>query len=220
MLELIGAGAKDNWVTMTSVDLAKKLNKSQQMASKHLDELEDEGLIERTRSGGKNYVRLTERGASETARIYSELEAVFGKKEGSVEVEGHVFDGLGEGAYYVSLGGYKKQFISKLGFAPFPGTLNIRLTSPIARKLRRDLAIKKGIHIDGFKDGKRTYGGAECFRALLNGKIWCAVLVIERTSYDDSVLEVIAAQNLRKSLHLTEGSSVKLELHLNASSFP
>ena len=134
-----------------------------------------------------------------------------------VEVEGEVFDGLGEAAYYVSQSGYRRQFISKLGFEPFPGTLNIRLRSPVDRKVRRDLASEKSIHIDGFQDGKRTYGGAECFRSLINRDSSCAVLVIERTSYDDSVLEIIAPISLRKSLHLKAGSKVAVKIFLNGS---
>jgi riboflavin kinase, archaea type len=217
MLQLLNEGAKDKPVALTTVELAKKLNKSQQMASKHLEEMEDDGLIERFKSRGTTYVKLTEKGSSEAARIYSDLEAVFGRNERILEAEGTVFTGLGEGAYYISLSGYRKQFESKLGFDPFPGTLNVRLTTPIDRKVRRDLAIEKGIHIDGFKDGKRTYGGAECFQSLINGKMRCAVLVIERTIYDDSVLEIIAPVNLRKALRLGEGSKVKVNVLLNGS---
>jgi riboflavin kinase len=217
LLELLNEGANDKPVPLTTVELAKKLNKSQQMASKHLEEMEEEGLIERFKSRGRTYVKLTSKGSSEAARIYSELEAVFGKNERAVDVEGTVFTGLGEGAYYVSLPGYKRQFESKLSFDPFPGTLNVRLSSPVDRKVRRDLATKKGVHISGFKNGKRTYGGAECFRSTINGKISCAVLVIERTSYDDSVLEIIAPVNLRKALHLEEGAKVKIRIFLDGS---
>lgn len=217
ILQLLSEGAKDKPVALTTVELAKKLDKSQQMASKHLEEMEDEGLIERIRSKGRTYVKLTEKGSFEAARIYSDLEAVFGKSERTLDVEGTVFQGLGEGAYYISLTGYRRQFVSRLGFDPFPGTLNIRLSAAIDRKVRRDLAVEKGIHIDGFKDGKRTYGGAECFKSLLNGRILCAVLVIERTSYDDSVLEIIAPVNLRKALRLGEGSKVKVKISVNGS---
>jgi riboflavin kinase, archaea type len=218
IVQLLSEGARDKPVPLTTTALAKKLNKSQQMASKHLEEMEREGLIERLRSRGRTYVKLTPKGALEASRLYNDLGAVFGKNERTVEVEGEVFDGLGEAAYYVSQSGYKKQFISKLGFEPFPGTLNIRLRSSVDRKVRQDLASERSIHIEGFQDGKRTFGGAECFNSLINGKTSCAVLVIERTSYDDSVLEIIAPANLRKSLHLKAGSKVKVKIFLNSSS--
>jgi riboflavin kinase len=214
LLLLVSEGAKDAWVPLTTVELAKKLQKSQQMASRHLEEMENEGLIERRRSSGKTYVKLTDKGAKEIAKIYSNLESVYGRNKRSVDIDGTVFAGLGEASYYVSQAGYKKQFVEKLGFEPYPGTLNLRLSTPLEREIRRELATEKGIHIEGFKDGKRTYGGAECFKSLLNDKVWCAVLVIERTSYDDSVLEIIAAENLREELELRDGDKVHVRIFL------
>jgi riboflavin kinase, archaea type len=218
LLELLSQGAKDKPVSVTTTQLAKKLGKSQQLASKHLDEMEKEGLIERMRSGGKTYVKLTKKGITAGASLYSELKVAFSGEEEKVEVMGAVFSGLGEGAYYVSLNGYKRQFISKLGFEPFPGTLNLRLSSAVDRKIRNELSFAKGVHIDGFQDGKRTFGGAECFRALLNGKIEAAVLVIERTSHDDSVLEVISPANVRKQLRLSDGDPIKVTIYMQRKS--
>ncbi len=219
-MELLAMGAKDKPVPLTTVELAKKLHKSQQMASKHLKEMERDGMIERLNSHGKSYVKLTPKGASEASKLYSELDAVFGKREVNrpLTVEGAIFDGLGEAAYYVSQPNYKKQFIAKLGFEPFPGTLNVRLSSPADRQVRRDLSLQKGIHIEGFRDCTRSYGGAECFRATINDFSPCAVLVIERTTYDDSVLEIIAPVNLRKALHLKAGSKATVNIAVKGTS--
>lgn len=218
IVELLAEGAKDKPVALTTVELAKKLGKSQQSASKHLDEMERDGLIERIKSGRKTFVKLTSKGVSGASEIYSSLQAAFGNGEQLLEIRGVLFAGLGEAAYYVSMAGYRRQFVSKLGFRPFPGTLNLRLNTTIDRKLKKDLASTKGIHIEGFKDGKRTYGGAECFRALLNEKMHCAVLVLERTIYDDSVLEIISPQNIRKSLRMKNGDSVDVKISLKNSS--
>ncbi len=209
---LLSEGAKDAPVALSTVELARKLGKSQQIASKHLEELERQGFIERMRSGGKTYVKLTENGVNTASKLYYTLHKVFGREERSLEVSGTIFVGLGEAAYYVSHEEYRKQFISKLGFDPFPGTLNIRLGSSLDRKIRRDLSVAKGIRIEGFAHGKRTFGGAECFRAILNSKMHCAVLVIDRTSYDDSVLEILAPVNLRKTLNLKEGTRVRVKI--------
>jgi riboflavin kinase, archaea type len=216
IVELIVEGAKDRPVPLTTVRLAKKLGRSQQMASKHLDEMEREGLIERIRSRGMTYVKLTNKGVLSAVELYSMLHSAFGKSEKVIDISGQIFNGLGEGAYYVSMNGYRKQFLAKLGFDPCPGTLNLRLLSSADRKIRRDLAVAKGIHIEGFEDGKRTYGGAECFRSLVNSKLQSAVLVIERTSYDDSVLEVIAPVNIRQTLHLKDGDRVQVTISLES----
>ncbi len=218
IVELLAEGAKDKPVPLTTVELAKKLGKSQQLASKHLDEMEREGLVERIRSRGKTYVKLTKKGISSASELYASLQAAFGVGEQLLEISGTIFSGLGEAAYYTSMNGYKKQFVSKLGFEPFPGTLNLRLSTPLDRKLKRDLASSKGIHIEGFNDGTRTFGGAECFRAMLNEKTHCMVLVLERTIYDDSVLEIIAPENIRKALNLKDGNRVHVRISLRDSS--
>ena len=221
LMKLLEIGAKDRPVFITTGTLATMLGKSQQMASKHLDEMEREGLVEKIRSGGKTYLKLTKKGVSAGASLYSALSRVYGeKKEQEVEVKGTVFSGLGEGAYYVSLRGYKRQFISKLGFEPYPGTMNLKLDSAVDRKVRRDLGVSKGIHIDGFQDGKRTFGGAECFPALINNKIEGAVLVIERTTHDDSVLEIISPKNLRESLKVKDGDVLTATIYLKNSNLP
>lgn len=212
LLELLIEGAKDKPVPLTTNTLASRLGKSQQLASKHLEEMEKEGLVERIKSGGKTFVKLTKKGTYTGERLHVTLKQVFGETVEGLSLTGKVFSGLGEGAYYVSLTGYKKQFKSKLGFEPFPGTLNLRLYSAIDRKIRRDLSTSRAIHIDGFKDGKRTYGGAECFRSLVNGKVKSAVLVIERSIHDDSVLELIAPTSIRDQFKLKDGESVRVSI--------
>ncbi|HZW57805.1 MAG TPA: DUF120 domain-containing protein [Nitrososphaerales archaeon] len=218
IIELISLGAKDRPVAVTTVSLARKLGKSQQLASKHLDEMEQEGLLERMRSGGKTYIRLTKKGVSAAAALYKPLQIAFEEMERVMELHGKVFSGLGEGAYYVSMNGYRRQFISKLGFDPFPGTLNVRLLSAVDRKMRKELGVAKGIHIEGFDDGKRTYGGAECFKAVVNGEVKAAVLVLERTSHDDTVMELISPLNVRETLDLSEGDRIDVKVVLEASS--
>jgi riboflavin kinase len=51
-------------------------------------------------------------------------------------LRGRVVSGLGEGQHYISRQGYLKQFREKLGFEPFPGTLNIKLYRHAAKRSR------------------------------------------------------------------------------------
>ena len=213
MLELLLLGAKDKPVKLSTIDLAKRIGKSQQAASKHLLELEQGGYIERTRVGKRTLVRLTKLGNDTLLQIHLQLKTAFEGKAQKSELNGTVFTGLGEGAYYISLNGYRRQFIRKLGFDPYPGTLNLRLISALDRMVRDTLEKLPGIRIDGFEDGHRTYGGAKCFIAKLNGSVDGAVLVVERTSHDNSVLEVIAPARLRDKLGLKDGDSVKVSVY-------
>ncbi|MEM1537956.1 MAG: DUF120 domain-containing protein [Candidatus Nezhaarchaeales archaeon] len=57
------------------------------------------------------------------------LQKIFGEGREVLTLEGEVFTGLGEGAFYVTREGYRSQFIEKLDFDPFPGTLNLRIKS-------------------------------------------------------------------------------------------
>jgi len=131
-----------------------------------------------------------------------------------IDLHGRVFSGIGEGAYYVSLKGYRKQFVQKLGFDPYPGTLNLRLSSPVDRRLRREMNNYRGITIEGFENGQRTYGAARCFPARLNDKVEGAILIIERTHYDFSVIEFIGPMNLRQKLDFKDGDEVTIRVSL------
>ncbi|MEM1550565.1 MAG: DUF120 domain-containing protein, partial [Candidatus Bathyarchaeia archaeon] len=117
-------------------------------------------------------------------------------------VEGEVFSGLGEGAYYVSQEGYKRQFIEKLGFEPYPGTLNIKVIGGKGVALRSMLNIYPGIEIKGFRNKNRTFGSVKCFLASINDCERGAVVLAERSHYGENVLEVIAPVHLRDKLGL------------------
>ncbi len=83
---------------------------------------------------------------------------------------GTLFTGLGEGGYYISLEGYAKNLAKGLGFVPYPGTLNLRLTSEAMIEQRRRLDLMKGVEVPGFSDGKRSFGPVKCFRAKVAGQ--------------------------------------------------
>jgi len=132
-------------------------------------------------------------------------------------IEGIVFSGLGEGAYYVTRKPYREQFIKKLGFDPYPGTLNLRITSEYDAQLRKELEEHPGIEIQGFKNENRTYGSVKCFPARINGREKGAVILALRTHYDSSVIEIIAPRYLRKVFRLKDGNKVKVEVFLEHS---
>ena len=200
-------------VAMSSSALGDALGISQQAASKRLLALERDGLISRRREGRGLAVALTEAGMAAVAPLYGGLRAALGGGE-ELEFVGTVFTGLGEGGYYVSLKGYRKHFETHLGFKPYPGTLNLRLTSASMVSRRRKLKLLPGVAVPGFKDGKRTYGPVKCFRAVVGGRSKGAVLAIERTHYDDTVLEVISPVSLRSVLRLSDGDECGVSVAL------
>jgi riboflavin kinase len=100
------------------------------------------------------------------------------------------------------------QFSEKLGFQPFPGTLNVKLNeTSIAIRQRMDCV--EPICIQGFNDGKRTFGSGKCYLIKING-IKSVVIIPERTHYPTNLLEIIAPVNLRETLHLKDGDEVNI----------
>jgi riboflavin kinase len=201
-------GAYAGELSITTADLAKSLSVSQQTASRHLIELQKLGLIRRTRGTRGEVIRVTARGSEELNMVHLRLKAVFELKPSEVVLEGTLFSGIGEGAWYVSQPGYRKQFADKLGFDPFPGTLNLRLRSEYEDE-RRLLGAIPHIEIAGFRDGERTFGPVTCYKVKINDAEDGAIISAVRTHYPNDVVEIIAASNLRDKLGLKDGDTVK-----------
>ncbi len=123
------------------------------------------------------------------------------------KIHGKVAAGLGEGQYYISVEGYKNQFIQKLGFEPYPGTLNLLLTEP----LPFDQVLAGVVRIEGFRDENRTFGECTCYPVKIGG-IRGAIIRPERSSYPSDLVEVIAPVNLRERLCLSDGDEVEVTL--------
>jgi riboflavin kinase len=219
LVELLLLGAKEGPVEITTSSLAERIGRSQQAASWQLRKLEEIGYLEKGPSGRRIEVKLTDKGVNAVTTLYFLLRSRLEEAPEMMEFRGKVFTGLGEGAHYMSLEGYKRQLVEKLSLSPFPGTLNLRLLSSSYRRQLEDLRRRPGIRVDGFTDGLRTYGSLKCFPALIED-IRGAVLIIERTHYDASVLEVIAPVSLREALSLKDGDvvTVKVFLHHSANS--
>jgi len=189
--------------------LAKELKTTQQNSSQRLIKLEEEGYITRRHLKKGQEIFLTRKGRDLVYETYIMLKHIIeGKKE--IIAKGFVFTGIKEGAYYVSLKGYSDQFKEKLGYEPFPGTLNIKLIEPKNRGFLRNL---EGIFISGFSDEKRTYGWVKCFPAIINNKLDCAVILLERTIHPRNVIEVISKHHLRKELNLRDGDIVEIKIY-------
>ncbi|MEX1996766.1 MAG: DUF120 domain-containing protein [Nitrosopumilaceae archaeon] len=216
LAELLAKGARHNFVSITTSSLGKNIHRSQQAASKHLLELERDGYIERIRSGQKVSVRITTKGHAEMARISSILRSSLESSPSYLEFKGTIISGMGEGAYYMSMKGYAKQFKTKLGYIPFPGTLNVKLKDKEYTEAKRSLDAYGGIMINGFSDGKRTYGWVKCYPAKINNSIDSALITLERTHYDDSVIELISYTNIKKAAKLSTGSQISVRIPITS----
>src|SRR5438309_7556458 len=122
-------GAYQRNVPYSTSLVAKSIGVSQQTASRRLIEMERLGLLARSAEGRNQTVRITKYGLDTLTQMYQVLRSVFESPRAEVEINAVVFSGLSEGAYYMGLEVYRKQFRPKLGFDPFHGTLHLRVTN-------------------------------------------------------------------------------------------
>ncbi|MDG6911302.1 MAG: DUF120 domain-containing protein [Nitrososphaerota archaeon] len=214
LLHLVRLGAVNSFVNVTTAMLGGSMGLSQQAASLRLSDLQRAGLAERAHSGRGLAVRLSEEGLDAVEIFLADVTANLERGRDTMQFRGAVSTGLKEGAYYLSLKGYADGLAKALGFEPYPGTLNLRLTSEAMVAQRRRLELLKGIEVPGFSDGRRSFGGVKCFRAKVAGRHPGGVLAIERTHHDSSVLEVVSPVNLRRSLGLKDGDECAVMVYL------
>ena len=121
-------------------------------------------------------------------------------------LRGTVFSGNGDGRKFISLPWVTRQIQEKLGFTPYAGTLNIRLTKESAKK-------KKLLEEAEKFEIKPEEG--YCTGILIKAKIRnlsCAVITPQIPRYPQDELEVVAALNLRERLSLSDGSAVSVDV--------
>ncbi|RFA94205.1 DUF120 domain-containing protein [Pyrobaculum aerophilum] len=190
---------------LSVAEAAKRLCVTRQGLYKLLKQLRNEGYV-----AEGPLIKITQKGRDLLSSVLRDLLRYF--NIASIRLIGRVISGLGEGAFYISLEGYRRAIEEKLGFTPFPGTLNIKL-DPQYLPYRRYLDGLPGIVIPGFTNGLRTYGGVKAFKAKING-VEGAVVMPERTHHPTDVIEIVAPVKLRDALNLKDGDIVEVEILL------
>ena len=124
-----------------------------------------------------------------------------------VELSGRVFTGQGEGRKYIKRQWVKRQIEEKLGFTPYAGTLNLRLSTGSAkeRSVIEKAAVLKVCPSEGYCTGL-------IFKAFI-GTIECAVVIPQIENYPKDILEVVASINLRERLKLRDGDEVTVSVN-------
>jgi riboflavin kinase len=212
LYELMRLGAVGGVARISTTGLSLRIGVSQQSASRHLLLLERMGYISRRVVQDESLIRVTPDGGRMLEEVYRVLRGHLDGVEGEVfDFEGVVFSGMFQGGYYISQEGYAEQIRERLGFQPYPGTLNLRLKGEDLERRRR-LDMLPSVELEGFKGEERAFGGARCYPLMVNGEVEGAIIVADRTSYDLSVMEIISPVNLRKSLRLEDGDTVTVTL--------
>lgn len=203
-------GGIDDYIAVSSRELGDALEMSQQSASKRILELLEQGLIVRDLGARKQRIKLTISGVDELKKEYNEYRRIFELTD-HITLHGAIKDGMGEGQYYIDQEGYRTQFEKKLGFRPYPGTLNIQIDKEDVGKLD---VIKStaGIPINGFNYGGRSFGDVIAYKSKIKN-IECAIVVPARSHYVD-IIEVICQYHLRRTLSLSTDDRIDIKVSL------
>lgn len=208
--ELALLGAIRNRIEISSHELAKQLETSQQTASRYLLELDNVQMVTRELGIKKQLIQITSLGTEILKEERSQYNQIFDLSN-KVVFKGKVVSGMGEGKYYTEQRGYVDQFKNKLGFVPYPGTLNVEIEYVERNKLRL-LKNYGGIVIDEFETKNRTFGSVLCLNATINN---CkGAIVLPKRSHYSNILEFISPHYLREKLHLKDGGEVDIVIYL------
>jgi len=124
-------------------------------------------------------------------------------------ITGKIVSGAGEGAYFTQIDWVSRQCDEKLGFIPYPGTLNLELSEEFLVTVE-SLEKEKGVELIS-PDPKFCNGKA--FPVLL-GEMRAAIIMPEEKVrvHPKNIIEIIAPLNLKASLNLKDGDSVTVVL--------
>jgi riboflavin kinase len=207
-------GARRGEIKVSCGGLADDLDASNQTASRRLQALEESGLVDRDLVSDGQWVAITEDGSRALEREYEDYRRIF-EDPGELVLAGAVTSGMGEGRHYISLPGYNRQFREKLGYEPYPGTLNVDLDAE-SQRARSALDAMHGVTIEEWEDEERTYGSATCYPCTVasddTGFSPAHVIVPDRTHHDESQMELIAPEKLRDELGLLDDDEVTIRV--------
>lgn len=214
LYQLCHLAKERRYIEISTVKFGEILGLSQQTGSRRINDLEQLGWIKRKITGKTQKISITKEGANIMLMIYKELKKLLE----SILIIGEVTEGIHEGGYYVSIKGYYQQFKEKLGFEPYKGTLNLRLSDTDIELLQEKLKNITPIIIDGFKDLNREYGPVKCYDVYIsrmddkNNKRKAAILDIQRTHHKENIIEILAKPYLRDYFYLNDGDKLIIDI--------
>jgi CTP-dependent riboflavin kinase len=119
------------------------------------------------------------------------------------QVNGEVISGSGEAAYFTELDWVKQQCREKLGFEPYPGTLNLMVGENELR-LISDFAKNSGIKL---VPPTSDFCEAICLKVTV-GHIKAAAIIPHIDHYYENTIEILAPIRLKDAMILRDGDKV------------
>ncbi len=123
-------------------------------------------------------------------------------------LRGRIVSGKGEAAGFTQLPWVRKQVADGFHFAPYPGTLNLRLERTQDKTMWKELRSHPGKTLEP----ETGYCAARCYPVNVEGQISGAIVLPEVPSYPADSVELLAPVNLREALNLGDGAAITIAL--------
>ncbi|OLS28073.1 MAG: Riboflavin kinase [Candidatus Heimdallarchaeota archaeon LC_3] len=205
IMVLVKNGVRKDFILINEEKIKEMFNSSLEDFFQDTEKLIPKYLEKKENSEGIS-LRITSETEKSLRSLLIELQTIFFGFP--PQIRGLLMTGLGEGNYYIALPEYSKQFNELLGWTPYPGTLNLRLTTHNDVEGFQRLINSPSHLINGFKHEGRTFGEVLLWKCEIqhftDEIIEGAVIRPVRTHHSHQTIELIAPYNIRDKLNLKD----------------
>ena len=124
-----------------------------------------------------------------------------------MKLKGVIQRGVGKGAFFTRLDWVVDQFEKVMGFKPFPGTLNVRISEEDVSELESFFSQKDGELVPD----NTEFCSAWLKKVWVNGMPGAVVFPSDDVRvHEKAIIEVMAGCHLKERLRLTDGDEVRI----------
>jgi CTP-dependent riboflavin kinase len=128
---------------------------------------------------------------------------------GRYTIPGKILSGAGQGAYFTQLEWVRAQCLEKVGFAPWPGTLNLEIQMEHVAVIE-EMRLKNGIELISPDD---NFCSGYVMPAAVEGVSAAIVVPAEDVRvHKKNVIEIIAPQRLKETMGVKDGDTITITI--------
>ena len=120
---------------------------------------------------------------------------------------GKIVGGVKQGAYFTRLDWFQEQCLKNLGFRPYPGTLNLEISTDDISKIE---ALEKQNGVE-FIPPDSTFCSGKAYPITVEGVGGAVIMPAKEVRvHGKNIVEVIAPLKLKETLNATDGDTITL----------
>jgi CTP-dependent riboflavin kinase len=127
-------------------------------------------------------------------------------------ITGKIVSGVKQGAFFTQLDWFQEQCMEKLGYAPYPGTLNLEIS---AKDIAEVEVIEQEAEIE-FIPPDSTFCSGRAYPVHIEGIRAAIIMPAEEVRvHGKNIIEVISEVKLKDALDVDDGDSVELTVSID-----